>query len=203
MSKQTKIVELIKKNNGIITGKQLKENNIEREYLSIMNKESKIERVSRGVYIDPNVFEDNMFNTQYKFKRGVFSHLTALYLHGLSDRTPFKYTMTFPRSYNTTNAIKLGVNVYRVIENKYNLGIEKCKTNSGNYVSVYSVERTLCDITRFNSRVDKEIIISAYNLYSKRKKKDLNKLYFYAKKFKVYSKVKSYIEVLLWWVLLN
>ena len=31
---------------------------------------------------------------------GVFSHGTALYIHGMTDRTPIQYEMSFPRGYH-------------------------------------------------------------------------------------------------------
>lgn len=44
--------------------------------------------------------EKIMVELQHEYGRGIYSHDTALYLLGYSDRTPAKYTMTFPRGYN-------------------------------------------------------------------------------------------------------
>jgi len=203
MNKKDKLTYLLAEYKGTITANLLKEKGIEREYLSQLKKECKVERVGRGIYIDINIIEDSMFNIQYWFKKGIFSHGTALYLHQLTDRTLLKYTMTFPRKYNVTNVKLASVDTYSVIEDKYSIGINDKTTNSGNKVKVYSMERTLCDIVRKNSRVEKEMVINAYKMYAKRKGKKLNKLYEYARTFKVYDTVKKYIEVLLWLALIN
>ena len=40
---------------------------------------------------------------QNRFKKGIYSHETALFLWDLTDRTPNRYCMTFPENYNLTN----------------------------------------------------------------------------------------------------
>ena len=49
----TIIRKLIKKNNGIITAREVSEYNIESWYLTNMVKNGELERVSRGVYFSP------------------------------------------------------------------------------------------------------------------------------------------------------
>lgn len=107
--------------------------------------------------------------------------------------------MTFPRKYNLTNPKKSKVNTYSIVEDKYLIGKEEVRSNQGNILYVYSMERTLCDIIRVNSKLEKEQVINAFKEYVKRNDKRLDILYEYAKVFKVYNDVKKYIEVLLWY----
>ncbi len=197
MSKIKDIMNIVKDNDGVVTSKQLDELGIHRQYLSELVKQGKLEKVERGVYISVDVFEDSLFSLQVRFKKGVFSHNTALYLHGLTDRTPIKYTMTFPTAYNITNVQKHNVITYRTSDKFYNVGVVDVLTNSSNLVKVYSVERTLCDIVRGNSKLSKEEVVNAYKEYSKRKNKDLNVLFKYAGLLKVEDTVRRYMEVLL------
>src|SRR5665647_347374 len=64
---------------------------IPREYLKKLVECGKLERVYRGVYISPETFEDVMYYMQHKYPKIIYSHETALYFHGLTDRTPMKY----------------------------------------------------------------------------------------------------------------
>jgi glycogen debranching enzyme len=57
-------------------------------------------KAARGVYVLPEVWEDELFILQYTYRKGIFSHETALWLLDFSDRTPQKYTMTFPVGYH-------------------------------------------------------------------------------------------------------
>ena len=91
---------LIRKNDGLILTKELKEENIPREYLSIFLEEDKLERIKRGVYTTPDTFSDEMYIIKQKNTRLIYSHETALYLHDLSDRDPLEYTATVPYGYH-------------------------------------------------------------------------------------------------------
>jgi predicted transcriptional regulator of viral defense system len=190
-------MKIVAKNKGVITTKQLTDVGIHRQYLGNLVKQGKLEKVERGVYVSVNTFEDTLFSLQSRFNKGIYSHSTALYLHGLTDRTPLKYTMTFPTSYNVTNVQENNVKTYRSSEKFYNIGLNTVQTNNGHTVRVYSIEKTLCDIVRGNSKVGKEEVVYAFKEYSKRKNKDLNVLYKYAKLLKVENKIRGYMEVLI------
>lgn len=197
MSKTETIMKIVEKNKGVITTKQLTDVGIHRQYLGNLVKQGKLEKVERGVYVSVNTFEDTLFSLQSRFNRGIYSHSTALYLHGLTDRTPLKYTMTFPTSYNVTNVQENNVKTYRSNEKLYNIGLDTVTTNNGHTVRVYNIEKTLCDIVRGNSKVGKEEVVHAFKEYSNRKNKDLNVLYKYAKLLKVENKIRGYMEVLI------
>jgi predicted transcriptional regulator of viral defense system len=156
-----------------------------------------LERTARGIYALPNILEDEFLTLQTKYKRGIFSHNTALYLHGLTDRTPNRFEMTFPLNYNTSQLPADSVVFYRVKNEWYSLGIVSVKTPFGNTVSAYSIERSLCEILKSRSNVGIEIVSAAFKQWAGNKRKDLQSLSKYAKIFRVEKKVTSYLEVLL------
>lgn len=43
-----------------------------RKYLSIMENNSDIENISKGIYLLPNAFEDSYFSFQQRYKKTVF-----------------------------------------------------------------------------------------------------------------------------------
>ncbi|MDO8609885.1 MAG: type IV toxin-antitoxin system AbiEi family antitoxin domain-containing protein, partial [bacterium] len=57
------ILELIK-NNSILLTRDLKKSGIPRTYLAILEKRGEIEKVSHGVYISKDSFEDEMHYIQ-------------------------------------------------------------------------------------------------------------------------------------------
>lgn len=69
----------------------------------ILVDSGKLERSARGVYILPELWDDEMYNLQVQFKRGIFSGETALFLNDLTDRTSNRYQMIFPIGYNVTS----------------------------------------------------------------------------------------------------
>lgn len=197
MNNYNMLINLAKNNNGYITTRQVSNLGIHREYLKGLLEKALIEKVERGVYLLVDFFDDEIFSLQHRFKKGVYSHGTALFLFGLTKKTPLRYTMTFPLNYNITNVKKNNVEVYRTVDQFYTLGLTKINTENGNIVNVYSIERTLCDILRSHSHTSDEDATNAFKTYSKMKKKDLYILFEIAKKLKVDKKVRAYMEVLL------
>lgn len=191
------IQQILKYNNGIVTTTQVTEAGIPRRCLSAMVESGAIYRVDRGIYTLPDLWEDEMFFMQYRFSKGVFSHETALYLHGMTDRTPIRYTMTFSFGYNTGNVKKQGIVAKLSTVETYDLGIIKVSSPSGNMVKLYDIERTLCDIVKARHRGDIQVINQAMKAYASSKYKDIAKLMNYADRLRVKPKVSLYMKILL------
>lgn len=191
------IQKILKINNGIVTTTQVTEAGIPRRCLSTMVDSGTIYRVERGIYAFPEVWEDEMFFIQYRFSKGIFSHETALYLHGMTDRTPIRYAMTFPFGYNTGGVKKQGIVAKLSTEETYDLGIITVSSPVGNPIKVYDIERTLCDIVKARHRADIQVINQAMKTYAISKEKDIAKLMSYANQLRVKPKVLKYMEILL------
>jgi len=135
------IFQIIAKNKGYVTAKEVTDAGIPRRCLTKLVESGKLLKAKRGIYILPDVWEDELFILQYRFSKGIFSHDTALYLHGMSDRTPISFTMTFPFGYNTGNVKKQGVIAKVCTVDVYALGIMEIVSPSENNIKVYDVER--------------------------------------------------------------
>jgi len=191
------IIRMAKENNGTVTTAMVVEAGFSRGNIKYLADKGMIEKSARGVYILPEVWEDEIFNLQNRFKRGIYSHETALFLWDLTDRTPNRYHMTFPANYNLTNPKEENVQCVQCMEALYELGIANAMTPGGNEVRAYSMERTLCDILRPHSRVDIQIVTEAFKRYANRSDKNIPVLSEYAKMLKVETKLRTYLEVLL------
>lgn len=189
------VEELMKKNNGYITSKELDMFDIHRMYLSIMQEKGIIEKVSPGIYIDSNKIEDNYYVFSLSMPNVIFSHMTALYFHGLSIKAPNDvYDITVKRSYNSNHLRKH--NVFYVDNDIYELGLTEIETPMGNKVKTYDVERCICDIIRSKNRMDSEHVKHSVREYLKRKDKDLVKFSLYAEKLGVKEVVMDYLGMM-------
>lgn len=197
MTTADKILRLAEENNGTVTASMVTAAGFSRSVLKYLCDNGKLERSGRGVYILPEVWDDEMYILQTRYKRGVFSHDTALFLWGLTDRTPNRYCMTFPAAYNISGAKKDHIKLSQSVESLYELGLTEIKTPAQNTVKVYNRERTLCDILRKGSRTDIQIITQAFKAYVKLPDKNIALLSEYSERFKVSEKVRSYLEVLM------
>ncbi|MBQ1288690.1 MAG: type IV toxin-antitoxin system AbiEi family antitoxin domain-containing protein [Erysipelotrichaceae bacterium] len=70
----TRILELAKENNGIVTTSMVIEAGISRGILKYLVDIGKLERSARGVYILPGTWDDEFVNMQTRFKKGIYSH---------------------------------------------------------------------------------------------------------------------------------
>lgn len=192
-SNQEIIKSLMKANNGYITSRMISNLGLHRMYLNIMKEKGLIERVGNGIYIDSRRIEDSYFIFSLELPKVVFSHMTALYLHGLSIKAPNdQYDITVPNNY--FNYKIKNHNVFYVDKNIFELGIIEVDTPMGNKVKAYDMERCMCDIIRSQSRMDPEHIRYSIKEYLKKKDKDLVKLSKYAEKFGIKDLVMNYME---------
>ena len=197
MTDKEKIQKLLESSaDGTITAEQVTSAGIHRSILQELVEDEEIYRFGRGLYVSTSVWEDDFHLLQRKYSRGIYSHDTALYLLGYSDRTPAQYTMTFPQGYNSPSLKQESVIVKRAIPDNYSLGVIEMQSPCGNPICVYDLERSLCDVLR-GSGSDIQIINAAMKKYAASKDKNIHKLMQYAEKLRVKPKALRYMEVLL------
>ncbi len=192
-----KLEKLIQKQHGTVLSADLDIYEIPRTYLQMMVAEGKLERVNRGVYVSIDAIEDEMYAMQTKYPKMIYSHETALYLHGLSDRTPFEYSASVPSGYKVVGSVADRFKIYYIKKELHELGLETMKSSHGNPIRAYDVERTVCDLIRSRSRIDVQILNDALKRFVKMKSADHSILLEYARKLKVEAVLKSYLEVLI------
>ena len=180
----------------IITPQKVQQAGLQRGILRQLTGNNTLTRISRGIYIRSEVWEDDLYLLQKRYRRGIFSHETALYLHGFSDRYPHRYTITFPKGYNAPSLKQELVNIVRVKTDYYSLGVIEKKSLCGNPIRIYDLERTLCDIVR-GTGCDIQLVLPAIKKYAASRNKSMYKLMDYAEKLHVEPKIHRYMEILL------
>ena len=181
---------------GVLLSSDVTMSGIRRGAISELVSDGVLIKSSRGVYMLANEFEDDYLLLQKRYGRGIYSHATALYLLGYSDRVPLRFHMTFPIGYNSSSIKSENVKVTRVSKPNYDLGITSVVSPYGNEIKVYDLERSLCDVLRGQGD-DIQIVQAAFKKYAVSKEKDINRLVKYSKQLLVESKVRKYMEILL------
>ncbi len=182
------IKQIMEINNGIISSKMIYLLNISRQYLSLMEKNNIIEKVSRGIYLSTESFEDSYFFFQQKYKKVIFSHMNALYFYNMTEEFPYIYTVTVPQNYHV-NINNEKCNVFYVSNDIYELGLTEIKTPNGNKIRIYDKERCICDIIRSKGRMDYEQVQKSIKQYLKSSEKNIAKLSEYSKKMGIHDKL--------------
>lgn len=160
-------------------------------------RENEYQQVGHGVYAAQNAWLDELEMLHHRCPMGVFSHDEALYYYGLTDREPLVHTLTIYSGYNAHRLKADGCKVYTVKKELLEVGKQTVKSNQGNEIPMYDLERTVCDLVRSRSSIEIQDLHAALKAYVIRKDKDLNKLMKYAKLFHVDKMIRNYMEVLL------
>lgn len=191
-----KYIEIINANGGIITSKDANKNGISRTILSQMVKNKVIERIDYGIYATNEFIYDELFIFQMKHPNTVFSFNTALYLLNKTERTPDKLDITTTRN-NSLGYCKDIANIHRINNEMIELGKIKVSTNTGKEVFSYNIERTVVDIISNRNVIEVELANKVIRKCIKEKGFNVNLMFEYAKKLKVYDKVKNYMEAII------
>lgn len=197
MDYMTELAAIAQGHGGIIETKTAIAHGISKAILYKLCKANKIHRVVQGQYILTDDLQDELLSIAKRSDRIILSHETALFLHGISDRTPFEHTITVPSNYTVSAVIRGECKIYYIKPELFELGRTTLTTPAGNEVPVYDFERTICDMIRSRNKVGTETFLAALKLYAASPKKDLNKLHSYAKKMRVANVLRQYLEVLL------
>lgn len=189
------IQSLMSINNGYITSKELSNIGIHRMYLNLMVKRGLIERVGNGIYLDSSKIKDTYYILNVELPNIIYSHMTALYFHGLSIKAPNNdYDLTVINNYYNYKLNKH--NVFYVNKEVYELGLTEVETPLGNKVRCYDIERCICDIIRTKNRMDIEHVKYSVRQYIKRKDKDFIKLSKYADKLGNKDEIMNFISMI-------
>ena len=192
-----RIQAVAEKNNGFIKTAQVEQLGISRPMLRKYTEAGKLEQVCKGLYILASDMADEYALLQARSKFAVFSYGTALFLWGLSDRTPHTYDITVPRGTNVSLLKRDNPNLrcHYVQPDTYEMGISETVSPQGATVRLYDKERCICDLIRDKNQIDMQLYSQAIKDYFKTKP-NIRKLLKYGKLFGIEEKIRTYMEVL-------
>lgn len=194
------LVSYIDAEGGVAYSSQLKGAGFSAGLISYVSEAGHIDRISRGIYCTPDVFEDDFLVIGARWRKCIFSHNSALYLNGLSDRLPSAQSVTVPRGYNPVRLIEdfPGIQIHWVRPDVYELGATNIMTPSGNRVRCYKPERSIAELIRQRklSGVDAQLVRDAIGGYFNSREKDLHELARMCEVLGVRRELQVYLEVL-------
>ena len=189
--------EMVSDGNGYLRTADVVARGVSKPTLAEFVQARNMERVAHGIYLSEDAWEDDLFQLAASNTRIIFSHETALHLHGLMEREPKNISATVMAGYNASHLRQRGVRVYQVRQEIYDIGLTEVNTPWGHIVPAYDMERTICDILRYKDEMDIQIFQYAMKEYMASNQKNLNHLMHYARLLHIEDTVKIYTEVML------
>ena len=195
-SNYSKIEKIFNINGGYITREDIDKAEISSWFLSDFVRKNKLVKIAPGYYVCESYFADDYYVLQRRYPKYIFSDMSALFLHHLTDKIPTDIEVVAPQGYHPFRNRIDNLSIRRISNDEvYNLGITEIETPFGNKVRVYDEERTICDVIKYRDRYDGETFIKAIKLY-KRKTNNQTKLFKYARTMNIEKKVFEIMEVI-------
>ena len=191
------IDRLLQMNGGVVRTSDTVKAGLSRMAVVNLVKAGALERVAHGIYIKPGEIYDELYVLHLRSNRIVFSHETALWLNGLSDRAPIRYHVTVPTKAPLGGVLRGDCVCHYVKPELHEFGATMRKTAFGHEVRCYDAERTICDIVRNEKRVGVEALVAGLRAYADSKGKDILRLMEMARVFSVDKEVARYLGVLI------
>ena len=192
-----RIKKTAKENNGLIKTSQIEQIGISRPMIKKYKDLGYLEQIRKGLYILSDEIADEYAIIQAQSNNAIFSFGTALYLWGMSDRTPHIIDITLPQGSNLSRLKKENPHIkFHYVQNDiYKIGIAETKSPQGAVIKLYDKERCICDIIRSKQKIDMQLYTQAIKEYFK-ECPNYRKLLKYSKIFGIEEKVRTYMEVL-------
>lgn len=188
---------LVESNGGYLLTASVQNAGISRTYLMRYVRERDMERVEQGIYISQDTWPDPLYILQMKNAGVIFSHETALYLHGLMEHEPSRIFVSVKRGYNATHLINRGIKPFFIRHDYFETGVTTARTTYGNEVRLYDIDRTVCDIVQRKEDMDVQVFQTAMKEYMAGDQKNIPRLMAYAKALGIDRRMRDYTEMLL------
>lgn len=200
MGRNEEIARFVDGAGGIASAAQIKDAGFLPGSISYALKSGVIDKLTRGVYCLPEIFDNEFAAVTYRWKKCVISHGSALYLAGLSDRVPHALDVTVPHGYNPhgLSAERPDVGIHRVKRDIHELGVIEVKSPGGAMVRAYCAQRAVADLVsqRVSEGVDPQLVRDAVAGYFRRSDADIEGLARMCSALGVEDEFRMYLEVL-------
>lgn len=193
----SRLIKEFKKHNGVMRTSEL--NNLgfnSRHILELLNEE-KMVKLKRGVYqLSGDIDTPDEVIIAKLFPSAVLYLNSALFYYDYTDRIPSSWQIAVDKNVAKSQfKITYPVITPFYLEKKFmNIGVTEYYIDNVK-IKIFDKDRTICDILRYEKKLDKEVFNKAIQSYVKDKGKNINKLMEYAKVLRVVNKIKIYIGV--------
>ena len=191
-----KIEESIEKNGGLIRTAAILDMGIDYRRIDAFLETGELKRVRNGVFTSGRVKYDEDTLVASMFPDGVLTMASALYQYGYISVKPFSYDVAISKNVSKSRfALDYPVvEPYYTEESVLMLGAEDI-TFGGHAMRIYSRERTICDVLKYEDKLDREVFKKGLLSYINDPDKNVAVLMDIAIKRRVRKKVQDRIGV--------
>ena len=185
-----------KKYGGVLKASELNDLDLSSRQIKKMLDDGFISRIKKGFYeLTDDIVREEVIISRL-FPEAIIFLESALIKYDYTDRIPTAWQIAVNR-YSKTSKFDIDYPVLKpfYIEPKFlEIGITHIQVDHVE-VKLYDRDRTMCDVLRYEKKLEKEVFSHSIQRYVKDQKKNIRRLFEYAVLFNVKRKVQSYIGV--------
>lgn len=187
--------KIFDEHNGVIKLSDFTSRGYHNSIIDKLIKNGYVEKIKTGYYewVDGEPVSNAVVISKL-FPEAVVCLDSALYLYGYSERTPMQWHLAVSKN-NAKNKYKIDyppMHFYFIIDKYMKIGCSKIEFE-GHQLSIFDRDRTICDVIRYEKKMDKEIFNYAIKAYVNDSKKNIRNLLDYADEMNIKNKVSNII----------
>lgn len=155
-----------------------------------------ITRIKRGYYeLSDNIYPEEAVIARL-FPDAVIFLESALMHYGYTDRIPLAWQIAVDRD-SEKSQYKIDyplIEVFYIEPKLLEIGLDVIQVEEVE-IKIFNRDRTICDVLRYENKLEREVFTNAIKRYIKDPKKNVRNLFEYAEKFNIKNKAQTYIGV--------
>lgn len=183
---------------GAVTGRDLEEVGLPRQYLYRLYKQGVLERVGRGVYVlaGADVTEHHtLVEATRRVPRGVVCLLSALRFHDLTTQSPFEVWLAVETNAWVSEPEPIPIRFIYMSGAAFTYGIETHEIE-GVDVNIYGAAKTVADCFKYRNKVGLDVAIEALRDYRRSDDFKADTLWQAAKVCRISTVIRPYLEAI-------
>ena len=194
MDKFRNIKKEFKKHGGIMKTSELSELGFSSRQINKLIQLRIIDKVKHGYYELAGNSAPEEVTLARLFPDAVIFLESALLHYGYTDRIPFAWQLAVNRdsaksNYNIPYPI---VQPFYVEASLLNLGVATFE-REGQQIRIYDRDRTICDVLRYENKLEREVFTNAIKHYVADGEKNIRSLLEYSERLNIKNKMKTYV----------
>lgn len=191
-----KIKSEFEKHGGVLKTSEFNDLGLSSRQIKKLLEEGIISKIKQGFYEMADETPREEIVIMRLFPKSVIFLESALAYYGYTDRIPLAMQIAVDKdSKKTQYDIEYPLIEPYYIEPKFmEVGID-IRQIEGVGIRIYNRERTMCDVLRYEKKLEREVFVNAIQRYVKDPNKNVRKLFEYAEIFNIKNKVQKYIGI--------
>lgn len=151
-------------------------------------------RLRSGVYASPDALLDTMIDIERIVPGGVVCLYNAWSHYQLTTTIPPSYCVAIERKRKVVIPPSLPITLYYWKKDNLSLGVIE-EVVSGHAVHITNIERSVCDAVKYRNKIGLDVCAEIIRTYLRKEGRNLSLLTEYAKRLRVWSTLKNYLEI--------